>query len=39
LLYLLETSHEDLITNAEKTDHDAAADTYKHFIESYALQI
>ena len=39
MLYLLETSHEDLLADAEKTDSNAAADTYKHFIESYALQI
>ena len=39
LQYLLETSHEELLTDAEKADGNAVADTYKHFIESYALQI
>lgn len=40
LLYLLETSHEDILKDAEKTGgHKATAFTYKHFIESYALQI
>jgi hypothetical protein len=42
LLYLLETSHEDLLADTEKKDDNvniAAADTYKHFTESYALHI
>jgi hypothetical protein len=40
LLYLLETSHEDILVDAEKTTgHNAAASTYKHFIENYALRI
>lgn len=38
LLYLLETSHEDLLLDAEKSDH-ASADTYRHFTQNYALQI
>ncbi|KAB5569963.1 hypothetical protein GE09DRAFT_1283147 [Coniochaeta sp. 2T2.1] len=39
LLYLLETSHEHLLADAEKTDVTSSADTYKHFTERYALQI
>ncbi|KAH8776268.1 hypothetical protein F5883DRAFT_245385 [Diaporthe sp. PMI_573] len=39
LLYLLETSHEDLLSDAEKTDGTSSADTYKHFTESFSLQI
>jgi hypothetical protein len=38
LLYLLETSHENLLTDAE-TGGNAAAGTYRHFIKSYTLQI
>ncbi|KAL2145166.1 hypothetical protein VTI28DRAFT_7802 [Corynascus sepedonium] len=39
LLYLLETSHEDLLADAEQTDVTSSAGTYKHFTEHYALQI
>jgi hypothetical protein len=39
LLYLLETSHEGLLADTEKNDGNAAAYTYKDFIESYALPI
>ncbi|KAJ5638664.1 hypothetical protein N7528_001054 [Penicillium herquei] len=42
LLYLLEASHEDLLTDAEYPSDSifkASARTYKHFVESYALQI
>ena len=39
LLYLLETSHEDLLTEGQKASCNAAANTYKHFVENYALQI
>lgn len=33
------TDHGDLLADARKTNDIGAADTYKHFIESYALQI
>lgn len=36
LLYLLQTSHEDLLTDADKN---AWARTYSHYIERYSLQI
>ncbi|KAK4063371.1 uncharacterized protein Triagg1_9522 [Trichoderma aggressivum f. europaeum] len=36
LLYLLQTSHEDLLTDADKN---AWAHTYSHLIERYSLQI
>ncbi|PCD23181.1 hypothetical protein AU210_014704 [Fusarium oxysporum f. sp. radicis-cucumerinum] len=39
LLYLLKTDHEDLLTDAARTDNMGPEDTYKHFIDSYALQI
>lgn len=39
LLYLLETSYEDLLADTRKTDDNAVANTYKSFIEDYALQI
>jgi hypothetical protein len=39
LLHLLETSHEDLISEARKTNETSAADTYKFFVENYSLQI
>lgn len=39
LLYLLETSHEDLLSDAEKAKETCSADTYRHFTESYALQV
>ncbi|WEW61563.1 hypothetical protein PRK78_007054 [Emydomyces testavorans] len=39
LLYLLETSHDDLLADAEKTGANAVAGTYKHVIERYTLQI
>ncbi|RYP49445.1 hypothetical protein DL768_004855 [Monosporascus sp. mg162] len=39
LLYLLETSHEELLADAEETDGASSTFTYKHFIDSYALQI
>ncbi|PKX91372.1 uncharacterized protein P174DRAFT_491121 [Aspergillus novofumigatus IBT 16806] len=39
LLYLLETSHEDILEDAKNPDENAAAYTYRHFVENYALQI
>ena len=39
LLYLLQTSHQDILADAEKTDDNVAARTYKCFIDCYALQI
>ncbi|KAJ5953598.1 hypothetical protein N7454_000494 [Penicillium verhagenii] len=42
LLYLLEASHDDLLADAEHPNdsiHKASALTYKHFVESYGLQI
>ncbi|KAJ5160551.1 uncharacterized protein N7482_007555 [Penicillium canariense] len=42
LLYLLETSHEDLLVDAEKINdnsHNRVAQTYKAFVEGYALQV
>ena len=39
LLYVLEASHEDLLSDAEKSDRTSSADTYKHYTERYALQI
>ncbi|KFY07183.1 hypothetical protein V492_07379 [Pseudogymnoascus sp. VKM F-4246] len=39
LLYLLETSHEDLLADAGKANKNPSADTYKHFTERFALQI
>ncbi|KAF4415126.1 hypothetical protein FACUT_13655 [Fusarium acutatum] len=39
LLCLLETDHEDLLDDAAKTDNVGSEDTYKHFVENYALQI
>ncbi|KAK7739268.1 hypothetical protein SLS62_011258 [Diatrype stigma] len=39
LLYLLETSHEDILADAEKTTGTSSAGTYKYFIENYALQV
>ncbi|RKK92001.1 hypothetical protein BFJ71_g10476 [Fusarium oxysporum] len=39
LLYLLKTDHEGLLTDAARTDNMGPEDTYKHLIESYALQI
>ncbi|KAF5541981.1 hypothetical protein FMEXI_7680 [Fusarium mexicanum] len=39
LLYLLETDHEDILNDAAKSDNIGPEDTYKHFVENYALQI
>ncbi|KAJ5525819.1 hypothetical protein N7494_012469 [Penicillium frequentans] len=42
LLYLLEASHEELLADAEHNDDissNAAAKTYKYFVEKYTLQI
>lgn len=39
LLYLLETSHKDLLADAKKINSNAIARTYKHFTESYGIQI
>jgi hypothetical protein len=39
LLYLLETSHEDIIEDAKNADENATAYTYRHFVENYTLQI
>ncbi|RBQ76497.1 hypothetical protein FVER14953_20114 [Fusarium verticillioides] len=39
LLYLLETDHEDLLKDAEKTNTIGPEDTYKNFVENYSLQI
>jgi hypothetical protein len=39
LLYLLETSHEDILEEAKNPDENAAAYTYRHFVENYTLQI
>ncbi|KAG2005319.1 hypothetical protein GB937_008862 [Aspergillus fischeri] len=39
LLYLLETSHENILEDAKNPDENAAAYTYKHSVENYTLQI
>lgn len=39
LLHLLETSHEDLLAEAEQTKETSSADTYRHVTETYSLQI
>jgi hypothetical protein len=39
LLYLLEHSHEELLADATKDKSNIAAYTYKHFIDTFALQI
>lgn len=39
LIYLLETGHEELLADAEATGGTSSAFTYKHFVDSYALQI
>jgi hypothetical protein len=39
LLYLLESSHDDILADATKTPENANAKTYKAFIDNYALQI
>ncbi|KEY65508.1 hypothetical protein S7711_09298 [Stachybotrys chartarum IBT 7711] len=39
LLYLLETAHDGLLEDARQINDTSAADTYKHLVESYALQI
>jgi len=39
LLYLLETSHEQILADAETAGNPSMEDTYKYFTETYALQI
>lgn len=39
LLYILETSHEDILTDADKPSKNTAAQTYSNFVKNYALQI
>ncbi|GFF29784.1 hypothetical protein IFM61606_10419 [Aspergillus udagawae] len=39
LLYLLETSHENILEDAKNPDGNATAHTYRHFVENYTLQI
>jgi hypothetical protein len=39
LLYLLESSHDDILADATKSAENANAKTYKAFIDNYALQI
>ncbi|KAK8123004.1 hypothetical protein PG984_011674 [Apiospora sp. TS-2023a] len=39
LLYLLETSHDQLVQDAEKIKGVSSAGTYKYFVDEYALQI
>jgi hypothetical protein len=39
LLYLLESSHDDILADATKSPENANAKTYKAFIDNYTLQI